>query len=198
MQQTNIQCTVYSVQFTLCSVQRTVYCVKCTVPYSAVPYSTVECCSPSAAALQGSGCVGPIHSTAHGCLPAPNTVQGTVYTVHCTLYTCTLYSVHCALYSVHLYSVQCALYTLQCTVYSVQCTVGGARACGEASSRRRKRQQWWGDGCGGRWRGHRLLWGTVERESLTLVGDSGERDYCGVGGEGELDSRGETLVGPGG
>ena len=45
--------------------------------------------------------------------------------------------------------------------------------------------------------GGRLLWGTVERESLTLVGDSGGETVVVVGGEGELDSRGETLVGPG-
>ena len=56
-----------------------------------------------------------------------NTLQVTLYNVHCTLYTvhCTLYTVHCTLYTVHctLYTVRCTLYTVHCTLYTVHCTL---------------------------------------------------------------------------
>ena len=58
---------------------------------------------------------------------ATPTVQYTLYSIHCTVYTVqyTLSSIHYTVYIVQytLYSIHCTVYTVQYTLYSIHCTV---------------------------------------------------------------------------
>ena len=101
--------TLYTVHCTLYTVHFTLYSLQCCVSVSEPLTDTILACRSLSSQRSW-----------------PSHTHCTLHTVHCTL--CTLLCVHCTLYTVHctlctLFFVHCTLYTVHCTLYTVHSAI---------------------------------------------------------------------------